>query len=317
MPVGKERVSEIVDYSILHGDDETCKMFSIQRTALDRYKRTYREYFGESADLLMKLKKQYTNEELRAIANGGRIVPGFKKVPIVNFEADEIVFGVIGDTHFGSIYTDENMFLSALEQFEKNGCQFMVHGGDVVDGMMSRPGSVYELSHIGFNAQRDESIRLLSQWKKPMYLISGNHDDSFNTKLNAGVCIVEEICKAIPNATYLGNGEGDLSINGCVIRLFHGIDPGASYALSYRQQKIIEAITGGTKPNLLISSHAHKAIYIFYRNVHALESGCIQKQTAYMRGKRSAAMTGFWIIRAGLRNGSVIYFSPTFYPFYQ
>ncbi len=50
MPAGKERVTEIVDYAILHTDEEACTTFDIDRTTLDRYKRVYKQHFGENAD---------------------------------------------------------------------------------------------------------------------------------------------------------------------------------------------------------------------------------------------------------------------------
>jgi predicted phosphodiesterase len=317
MATSKERIAEIVDYAILHSDKEACDIYQIKMEVLSRYKRTYKQHFGNDADLLIKIKNQYSTEELKAIANGGRIVPGFQKAPIINFTGDEFTFGVIVDTHIGSIDSEPDYVFKAFEEFEKKGCDFLVHGGDVVEGMMNRPGHIYELNKIGLNAQKEEAVRILSQWTKPSYYISGNHDDSFNTKLNAGIDIVHEICKELPNAHYIGLGEGDISINGIVIRLFHGIDAGASYALSYRPQKIIESWTGGMKPNVLITAHDHKSMYLNYRNCHAIAGGCLQKQTTWMRGRRMAAHTGFWIVKLCVGEGSVRWIEPRFYPLYS
>ena len=42
--------------------------------------------------------------------------------------------------------------------------------------MSGRPGQIYELTHVGYRAQRDEAISLFSQWGKDWYVIEGNHD---------------------------------------------------------------------------------------------------------------------------------------------
>ena len=109
---------------------------------------------------------------------------------------------------------------------------------------------------------------------------------------------------------------GDLLVGGIKITLWHGED-GSSYSYSYRTQKIIESMAGGTKPNILLTGHVHKAYYFFDRNIHAVGSGCIQAQTAWMRGKRLAAHPGFWIVEATVHDGSVVKFQPTFHAFYR
>lgn len=316
MPAGKERVSEIVDYSILHGDDETCKTFSIQRTALDRYKRTYREHFGESADLLMKLKKQYTPEELKLLAEGVR--PKISKNISYDFSGDTLTLLIMTDTHWGSLYSDESRAYAAFNEAEKEGADTLIHLGDVTEGMSGRPNSVLEMSAIGYKKQRDESIRIQKQWTKKSYYLSGNHDDFLNTKMGAGVAIVEDICKEIPNATYVGQDSGTIELPcGVKIGLFHGNDCASSYALSYRLQRHINGMSPQNKPHVYLTGHDHKAFSMFYRNVHALACGCIQDQTPWMAGKGIQAMPGFYIVKMCVQGPEVKWFQPRFYPFYQ
>ena len=69
----------------------------------------------------------------------------------------------------------------------------------------------------------------------------------------------------------------------CILELNHPLD-GAAYALSYSLQKYIESMQGGTKPNILLNGHHHKAMYLFYRNVHAFEAGTFQAQSSWMKG---------------------------------
>lgn len=317
MPAGKERVAEIIDFSMLHGDDSACETYGIDKTTLDRYRRIYKQHFGENADLLMKIKNQYSPEELRFIANGGK--SSIQKTDQANiiFDGDEITIGVISDTHFGSIDTDETVMSSIYNEMNKRGCVAILHSGDLSEGMMARPGHVYELCDIGFIKQRDKCIKMMSMWDKEWWIIDGNHDDSFNTKLGAGISMGREIADKLNNVHYLGNGVGEMTINGIRITLYHGNDGGSSYALSYRVQKIIESISSKKKPQILITGHDHKSFYLpMYRNVQGIAGGCIQKQTSFMALHRSAANTGFWIIKFGAKNGSLLWFEPRWFPLY-
>lgn len=650
MPAGKERVAEIVDHSIIHGDDETCRVFNIQRTALDRYKRTYKEHFGESADLLLKIKSRYSPTELQVIANGNTSPTEIGEGHL-SFEGEDVCFGVMGDTHIGSKYTNEAFVDAALEEFDKKNCAFFLHTGDVSEGMSGRDGHCYELTHIGYKAQKEAAIKVFQPWKKPSYFIAGNHDChssdtecltkrgwlkyneilntdevlsydiaadscrwmpissiiikeydgdmlSFNAqtfrqtvtpthrmlfsdyhlyaysgktqyryaqantflskpktykahfkvsaycnnkeyaisdamlrivgwlltdgsisdvsptvagnyiiyqskdvqsiiddlneagltyshrirdrniievcgkvlkkkplpeqnfrldaesarkvgkyltnkriptwiyelssrqfdilasvfllangsatfkgktdihtfalhgrkefleeaqilftmhgyssglrtdirgawvldlcrrqdscvpikqtlsvekykgivwcistpltnfvirkegrpsftgncwyknKGDMGADIVDDICKGIPGSKYLGINEGSVFINGVELRLWHGEDTG-SYSTSYRLQKLVESLTGGSKPGAMFCGHTHKQGYFFERNVHMVSTGAIQSQSAWMRYKRLAAHTGFHIIKMGVANKEILWFEPRFYPFYK
>jgi hypothetical protein len=71
---------------------------------------------------------------------------------------------------------------------------------------------------------------------------------------------------------------------------------GTSYALSYRAQKIVESLEGGTKPDLLAIGHYHKADMIpSYRNVCAIQTGTFERQTPFMARGGLSAHVGGWI----------------------
>jgi hypothetical protein len=73
---------------------------------------------------------------------------------------------------------------------------------------------------------------------------------------------------------------------------------GSSYAISYRSQKIVEQIEGGTKPNMLLIGNYHKAEWMpSYRNVSVCQVGAFQAQTPFMLTKGLAAHVGGWIMQ--------------------
>ena len=52
---------------------------------------------------------------------------------------------------------------------------------------------------------------------------------------------------------------------------------------SYKLQKLMESFTGGEKPNIVLSGHYHKALYMFNRNIHGLE--CFEGDTKIITNK--------------------------------
>jgi hypothetical protein len=93
---------------------------------------------------------------------------------------------------------------------------------------------------------------------------------------------------------------------------------GTAYALSWQPQKIVESLSGGDKPQILLIGHYHKMGYNFIRNVHCVQPGATQAQTPFMRKKHIASHLGGCIIEfVQAEDGSVLEFTPRFLPFYD
>lgn len=277
-------------------------------------KKHIKQTVPEVSSILKKIGDQYSQQELQAIANGGRLMPGYAKVPVINFNGTHFKIGAITDTHIGSKYFNKERLYQAYTEFQKEGVDFITHSGDVTEGMSNRPGQIYELDQLGYHQQRQEAVDVLGQWDSKMYMIDGNHDRWY-MKSN-GANIVSDIAGMLPDAEYLGHDEGDISLNGkATLKLWHGEDS-SSYAVSYRIQKVVESLSGGEKPSVMFFGHTHKVTYLFERNVHCYSMGCIERQSAWMRGKRIAAHTGFWIVDLWVNNEGVSKSQGCFYPFY-
>lgn len=318
MSIQKKRLQEIINYYAKHGEEVTCDHYGLPTETIARYLREAKKKELKSVDInktMRSIRELYTDDELRAIASGGRIVPGAGKAPIISFEGKRIRVGHMTDTHIGSNYTDENRVYQAFEEFKKEGVDFITHSGDVTEGMSNRPGHVYELAELGYANQKKKAIEVFNQWTDTdIYAIDGNHDRWF-IKSN-GAKIVEDIGMAVDNFHFIGHDEGDISLKGkATIKLWHGED-GSSYALSYRLQKIIESLSGGEKPNIIVAGHVHKYVKIFERNVYAISAGAIQRQTPWMRGKRLGAHVGFVIADYWVNDKGLAKMTDTWYPFY-
>lgn len=319
MPISEERTREIFAYFSINGKEQTKKAYGITNDeTFNRYIRYAKKLHQENFDrgkLLAKISSNYNDEELKAIANGGRLVPGLGKVPIINFSGKHIRIGAITDTHIGHLNFSDQRMNQIFEEFKKEKVDFITHSGDVTEGLSHRPGHVYELSEIGYDKQKEKAIKVFSQWTDtPIYAIDGNHDRWF-IKSN-GAYMVKDIDNALPNFHFIGHDEGDISLDGkAVLKLWHGED-GSSYALSYRLQKIIESLSGGEKPALMLCGHTHKYVKIFERNVYAISVGSVETQTKWMRGKRISAHVGFSIIDVLVAEHGITKLSDTWYPFY-
>jgi hypothetical protein len=75
-------------------------------------------------------------------------------------------------------------------------------------------------------------------------------------------------------------------------------------------------LSGGEKPHILLAGHAHKSFFYETRNVHVFETGTTCMQTGFMRGKKLAAHTGFWIVDVWTNENGISRIRPEWTPFY-
>ena len=264
--------------------------------------------------ILDEIASKYSPEELKSLAKGGGLAKEMMYAPVIHVgSVGRHKIGIMTDTHIGSKYSISQNIIDAIERFERDKCEMIIHPGDVTEGYSGREGHVYECTHFGFDSQLAEATRIFSHLRLPLYAIDGNHDRWGMNKLGAN--IVKAIDMAVPNFHHIGSDMATMKVGSATIMPWHGED-GSSYATSYRIQKIIESLQGGTKPNILLCGHAHKYAVIFERNIHAIACGSMQFQTSWMRGKRLASHTGYIEIEFEECDGSIISFTTTFLPLY-
>jgi hypothetical protein len=264
---------------------------------------------------LEEMVKGFNPNELKAILKQLKHSPVTPKT--YKFGDKSVLFMVMSDYHRGNKCADVALLEYAAKVAKRRKVDFVLDGGDQCDGFYrDRPGHVFELNLLGADEQVEAVVNDYSQFGDiPILGITGNHTRNtfFN---NAGYEIGKRLEERIPNFTFLGPDNGEIELAyGHKINVIHP-DGGTAYALSYRPQKIAESLEGGTKPNILLISHYHKAEYLFYRNIHILQTGCLESQTDFMKGKSLAAMKGFFVVRADLNKGGITRFVPEFYPAY-
>jgi predicted phosphodiesterase len=261
-----------------------------------------------------KLLKRFSEDELKKLADSGRLSEKSNKVNI-DFSGSRFKAIVMTDTHIGSAYDNTSFIESAFKIGKRDKVDMLIHAGDLLDGDgMDKKGYVYDLRTIGYDNQRIEAEKIFSLWDKPAYFISGNHD--LHAYKSSGIDVVKTFCDNGKNRVYLGQGKGELRIKNIIAEIFHGEDSGSGYIYSYRIQQITRGITGGHKPNILITGHDHKALYVYTRMIHALAGGACSQRSRWMQMKRLEHHSGFWEIDVCFNSKGVSSFKTEFFPFY-
>ena len=240
--------------------------------------------------------------------------------PPLHLEGYDFRFGAIADTHLGSLYADLGLLDFAYDVFKSEGITTVLHAGDMLDGEKMYRGHDYEIAVHGADRQIAHCVdRYPVRDGITTYFIEGNHDRSFWKR--GGTSIGGKISSLRPDLIFLGYQEADISIGDpnpdskrkAIVRLFHGED-GTAYAISYKPQKYISELPGGTKPDILLMGHYHKAELLFYRGVVCVQVGCMQRQTPFMRGRRISAAVGFWIIDVTINFEGITKVKSEFFP---
>lgn len=242
-----------------------------------------------------------------------------RKVPI-DFTGSVIRFGVLSDCHMGSLYENLELVEAAYDTFADEGITRVFNCGDLCEGQYTQKRSQhqYEIRVHGYDKQAEYVIENYPRRDGIITeFITGNHDHTFY-KI-AGADIGKTIDAGRDDFMYHGQMECDFLLQSergsAVVRMFHPAS-GSAYAISYRSQKIVESMSGGHKPNVLLFGHTHKAEYMFYMNVHIIQAGTTQFQTPFMRGKHLAAHMGFWIVELTINEMGVAKCKTDWFPDY-
>lgn len=235
----------------------------------------------------------------------------------LKWDGNEVLrFAIMGDTQIGSKYAQLSYLHDFYELCNREGIENVYHTGDITDGLKMRVGHEYELYEVSADEMRDDVVKNYPKFDGiTTHFITGNHDASIYK--HVGYDIGQAIANLRPDMKYLGRDCAVVNLTPkCTLELRHPWD-GTAYALSYKMQKMIEAMESDSKPNILAVGHYHKAEYLFYRNVHALQSGCFQGQTPFTRGKGISVHMGGWLVTIYVdSNGYIQRFAPEFIPFY-
>ena len=189
---------------------------------------------------------------------------------------------LISDTHLASKYDRLDILRYLYEKAGDNGVNYVLHSGDLTEGVSGRPQQMYELRENSYTGQRDYVIDKYPRSDIPTYLIAGNHDQWWIKQCGADIC--KDIANNREDLHYLGSDCEDLQIGKLKVRLYHG-KGGGSYAKSYKLQKYMDAIPQEETPDILQTGHIHQAFYMKQGKTHCFQTSCLQDLTPYERSQ--------------------------------
>lgn len=210
---------------------------------------------------------------------------------------------LISDTHLCSKYDRLDILNYLYDKADKKQVNYILHSGDLTDGLSGRQQQLYELKEISYDGQRDYTIEKYPKSNIPTYLIAGNHDLWWVKQ--CGTDIVKDICKNRDDLIYLGSDCEDLQIGKLKIRLYHG--KGGGYAKSYKLQKYLDAIPIEERPHILQTGHIHQAFYMKQDNTHCFQTSCLQDLTPFERSMGFSNDKSCWWVDINFDNRGNVY----------
>lgn len=236
---------------------------------------------------------------------------------IANWDGCKVIrFGLCGDTQFGSKYAQITYLHDFYDFCASEGITDIYHTGDITEGLKMRPGHEYEVYTVSADEMLDAVVKHYPKRDGiTTHFITGNHDASIYKRIGYDIGLA--IANRRPDMKYLGRDCAVVNLTpNCTLELRHPWD-GSTYAVSYRSQKMVDAMESDSKPNILAIGHYHKHEYMFRRNVHIFQTACFQSQTPFTRGKGIDVHMGGWIITAHVdENGYIQRMIPEYRPYY-
>lgn len=258
------------------------------------------------AKTLAQITKEYeaTPAGAQRIAGLNRTLNHIAKAKTATIQIPDsgtvIRFGLTGDRHHGNLCCDHSGLAAYYEEIKRLGITTVLDAGDMLDGHGVYRGQEFELKDVGFDNQVKAFAKESPNCPDVVtHFITGNHDASFTRKV--GVSVGDKLHELRPDYVFEGQDVATIELRNnsgvkCRVQLIHP-DGGSSYALSYRPQKIVEQLDGGSKPDVLGIGHYHKSSWIpQYRNVSVFQTGAFERQTPFMARNGLAAHVGGWIV---------------------
>jgi len=240
------------------------------------------------------------------------------------WDENPLKLGLISDTHLGISpeYSAIDELRRTLEIFAERGVSTVLHAGDLTHGTSARhPGLEYEMApgvvgaddqvkYVVDNYPRIDGIKTL--------FITGSHDLWVYKKSGFDVGRAIEIAR--DDMQYLGPERAHIFVGPekkTRITLHHP-DGGSSYAMSYRPQKLVEAMTGGEKPHIYILGHFHRFGIFRPRNVITIMLPGFQWNSPFYQRKGLEPEVGGVYLEVDLsEDGGVILFRTELIPYYR
>lgn len=236
------------------------------------------------------------------------------------FDGDLVRFGVVSDLHYCSKADNPQAVHDAWAKFQEEGISTVLNCGDIADGKGVFRGHIREAYVHTFDEQVDRIDDIHPRGEEyggiEEFIIGGNHDleGDFGRE---GADPVLALTHRREFMNYLGPYSAWIDLpNGATIHMLHP-QGGASYANSYRPQKIAESYQPDQRPNITLIGHWHRRNNTAWLGIETFLVGTFQGATTFsVRKAMGPPACGFHIIEARMDdNGGLVEIVPRWFPF--
>jgi len=233
-------------------------------------------------------------------------------------------FGIVSDNHLGNRASRLDVLDALYDIFEEEGIEIVLNAGNLVAGE-SRLNSQELVAH-GVEGQLMYVQENYPQ-KEDMvtkFITGSCHEGWWAKDLGLDVGRYMQLTfedNGRQDLQWIGHVEADLLLDDLdtpsVLRVLHP-GGGTAYALTYKPQKIVESLSGGEKPAIMVFGHYHKFFTAHTRGVYIVGAGTTCDQTIWMRKQHIEAHVGGAILEVQMTPmGGVGHITHRWIPFYD
>ena len=246
-----------------------------------------------------------------------------ERIDVSGMKGEHHIYGVTADNHLGSKYSRLDVLNALFDLWAAAGVTKVLQCGNIIDGEFR--WNKYDLLVSGMEGQVDY---LLENWPRRKGIVTefvtgDDHEGWYIQRegVNIGQYIELKAQAAGRNdLSFVGHMERQIEFVGkttkSMLSMLHA-GGGTAYAISYTSQKQVESYQPGEKPTILIAGHYHKFDFSYPRAVCAIQPGCTEDQTPWMRKKKIEAMVGGTTLEFDVDpRGLLSNFRVTWHPFY-
>jgi len=270
-----------------------------QSLTLDEISQKFKTTNGAAIDAIQALKdKQLNLHEMGGAWSIPRTQPPPGRGPSHKFISEKdgsYRFGLISDTHHGSVHCREDVVDELYDWFAAEGINRVYHCGNWIEG--EHRFNKFELidqAH-GMQSQIDYFIKKYPVRKDitTYYVAGDDHEGWYYQREGVDVGRLLQSCalqEGRKDLFYLGYKEAFVTLEHAQSKetarmLVDHPGGGTAHAISWRPQQLIKNAQPGEKPAVWAFGHWHKHGYFIDRNVHILLVPCTKDVDTWARKK--------------------------------
>jgi predicted phosphodiesterase len=219
------------------------------------------------------------------------------QIPITRTPSGLMVFGLLGDTHLASKYTNEAALDAFYKQLKAEGVEHAFHAGDMMDGVLVFPGQAYTQYAVSVEDQAkyvEENYPLAGNIQT--HFITGNHEEKAFQKVGVdmGKLVKRDDIEYLGAPNYARVNLGSIN-SPTLLDLVH-LAGGVPYTIGYSQQKYVRNIPPKKRADIYGMGHTHNRNYSHHDGVDSLLVGGWQEPNSFSSRMGSGSEIGGWLI---------------------